>query len=135
MIVFAPALHGMEDEVSAPIYLMIDDFEQISHPINTQPQVFILVTHSLYWPVVQIRPEGVQNVLPADMVLECGLVKLDDNFVHVSSILPPSFPVNIPRRLLGEQKWRQAGLGRAFYSKVWFNTSPLMLRKQLLCRD
>jgi hypothetical protein len=25
----------MEDEISAPVYFMIDDFEQISRPINT----------------------------------------------------------------------------------------------------
>jgi hypothetical protein len=30
------------------------------------------------------------------MMLERGLVKFDDNFVHVSSILPPFFPVNVP---------------------------------------
>jgi hypothetical protein len=96
MIVFVPALHGMKDEIGVPIYLMIDDFEQISRPINAQPQVFILVAHPLYWPIVQIRPEGMQYVLPVDMVSESGLVKLDDNFVHVSSILPPFFPVNAP---------------------------------------
>jgi hypothetical protein len=94
MIIFAPALHGMEDEVSALIYLMIDDFKQVSRPINTQSQVFILVARPFHWPIVQIRPEGVQNILPADIVFERGLVKLDDNFVHILSILPPSFPVN-----------------------------------------
>jgi hypothetical protein len=96
MIVFAPALHGMKDEVGMPLYLMIDDFEQISRLINAQPQVFILVAHPFHWSIVQRRLESVKNVFPADMVFECGLVKLDDHFVHVASILPPSFPVNIP---------------------------------------
>jgi hypothetical protein len=103
MIIFVPAFHGMEDEVRTPIYLMIDDFEQVSRPINAQPQVFILVARPLHWPVVQIRPEGVQNVLPADMVFERGVVKLYDNFVHVSSILPLFFPVNAAMDLLPYQ--------------------------------
>jgi hypothetical protein len=91
----------MEDKVSVPIYLMINDFEQISRPINSQSQVFILVAHPFHWPIVQIRPESVQNVLPVDMVFECGVIKLNDNFVHVSSILLPSFPVNARRRAGG----------------------------------
>jgi hypothetical protein len=44
MIILALALYGMKDEDNASIYLIVDDFEQVSRTVNSKPQVFVLVT-------------------------------------------------------------------------------------------
>jgi hypothetical protein len=69
MVILALALHGMEDDVCA---------------VNAQPEVFVLM--SFQQAIIPIVPKGVQNIFPADLVLERGSSKLNDNFVHAPNL-------------------------------------------------
>jgi hypothetical protein len=61
MIILALTLHNMENEAGTLIYLMVDDFEQVSRAINAQPQVFSLIACPFPGAVILVIPEGVQN--------------------------------------------------------------------------
>jgi hypothetical protein len=85
MIILALTLHGMKDEDSAPIYLMVDDFYQVSRTVNAQAQGLVLIAFPLQGAVIPVIPEGMQNILPAYAVFECGHGKLNEIFHHAHS--------------------------------------------------
>jgi hypothetical protein len=84
MVIFVLAFHGMEDKSGILIYLMVDDFEQVAGAVKANPQVFVLVALPFCGTIVAIIPEGVQNLISIEVMLERGLVKFNNNLpIHI----------------------------------------------------
>jgi hypothetical protein len=100
-VVLILAFHGMENKSSVLIYLMVDDFEQVAGAVNTNPQIFVLVAFPLHKAVIAVILKGVQNILPTDVMLECGFVKLDNDLLIHAFILPQKWRRNKPSSFRG----------------------------------
>ena len=64
------------------IYLMVDNFKQITGAVNTKPQPCIFVAVSPYQRIVVVVSESIQNILAAKTMPERGFVKLNNLPIH-----------------------------------------------------